>query len=148
MMCPPILHGACQFVRDNIKFRENLDQRLGARLALKDGKGDCDEFSDLFITLCRISHIPARRVMGVLLTDAQNHSLHAWSEVYIPLYEQWVPFDVALDEFSSIRWNYLARVHNGLSSEAPLLRLKSKADKNFKAKFAENDIAQLSLLNS
>lgn len=145
---PTYLHGAFQFVRDNIKFRENLDQRLGARLALKDGKGDCDEFSDLFITLCRISHIPARRVMGVLLTDAQNHSLHAWSEVYIPLYEQWVPFDVALDEFSSIRWNYLARVHNGLSSEAPLLRLKSKADKNFKAKFAENDIAQLSLLNA
>lgn len=145
---PTYLQAAFQFVRDHIKFRENLDQRLGARRALKDGKGDCDEFSDLFITLCRISHIPARRVMGVLLTDVQNHSLHAWSEVYIPLYEQWVPFDAALNEFSSIKWNYLVRQHNGLTSEAPLLLLKSKADKNFKAKFAENDIAQISLLNS
>ena len=148
MDVPIYLQRAFEFVREHIKFRENLDQRLGARLALKDGKGDCDEFSDLFITLCRISHIPARRVMGVLLTDSQNHSLHAWSEVYIPLYEQWVPFDVALNEFSSIRWNYLVRQHSGLTSEAPLLRLKSKADKNFKAQFEENDIAQISLLNS
>jgi len=145
---PIYLQRAFEFVRAHIKFRENLDQRLGARLALKDGKGDCDEFSDLFITLCRISHIPARRIMGVLLTDAQNHSLHAWSEVYIPLYEQWVPFDVALNEFSSIKWNYLVRQHSGLTSEAPLLRLKSKADKNFKAQFEESDIAQISLLNS
>ena len=140
------LQNAFQFVQDNIKFRENLDQRLGARLALKEGKGDCDEFSDLFITLCRINHIPARRVMGILLTDVNSFSLHAWSEIYVPLYDQWIPFDVALNEFGSIRWNYLIRVHSGLNSDVPLLRFKSKVNRNFQAKFGENDISQISLL--
>jgi len=140
------LQNAFQFVRDNIKFRENLDQRLGARLALKEGKGDCDEFSDLFITLCRINRIPARRVMGILLTDVEKFSLHAWSEIYVPLYDQWIPFDVALNEFGSIRWNYLIRVHSGLYSDIPLIRFKSKVNRNFQVKFGENDISQISLL--
>ncbi|NVM52342.1 MAG: transglutaminase domain-containing protein [Candidatus Helarchaeota archaeon] len=140
------LHKAFEFVHDNIKFRENQNHRLGARLALKEGKGDCDEFSDLFITLCRINHIPAQRVMGILVTDANNYSLHAWSEVYIPLYGQWVPFDVALDEFASIKWNYLIRAHMGLKYDAPLVFFRSKVGKNFRAKFEEDDVAQVSLI--
>ena len=136
-----------QFVQNNIKFRENLDHRLGAKLALKEGKGDCDEFSDLFITLCRINHVPARRVLGLLITTPEDFSLHAWSEVYIPVYEDWVPFDVALNEFSSIKWNYIIRAHIGLRNEAPLVRFKSKVGKHFRAKFADNDVDQISLIS-
>ena len=141
------LQKAFTFVQENIKFRENLDRRLGAKLAIKEGKGDCDEFSDLFITLCRINRIPARRIIGILLTDVNNFSLHAWSEVYIPAYEKWVPFDTALGEFASIKWNYIIRAHIGLTSEVPLIRFKSKVGKDFRATFEKNDISQLSLLN-
>jgi len=138
------LHKAFNFVRDNIKFREDQDHRLGARLALKEGKGDCDEFSDLFITLCRINQIPARRVIGIILTDPQNFSFHAWTEIFVPVYPEWVPFDVALDEFASIRWNYLTRAHAGLH-DIPLVRFKSKVGKNFRAKFEEEDVSNILL---
>jgi transglutaminase-like putative cysteine protease len=141
------LNAAYTYVQENIKYRENQDHRLGARLALKEGKGDCDEFSDLFIALCRINKVPARRVLGVLLTGAQNFSLHAWAEVYIPLYDQWVPFDVALDEFASIKWNYLIRAHVGLQNEIPLVRFKSKVGKNFRASFEDDDVTQITLLS-
>ncbi|MHA1264657.1 MAG: transglutaminase-like domain-containing protein [Candidatus Helarchaeota archaeon] len=140
------LQNSFDFVRAHIKFRENLNIRLGARRALKEGKGDCDEFSDLFITLCRIAKIPARRVIGLLLTGPESSSLHAWSEVYIPLLKQWVPFDAALNEFGSIKWNYMIRAHIGLHTMKPLIWFKSKAGKNFQAKFAENDVAQVSLM--
>ncbi|MFX1294875.1 MAG: transglutaminase family protein [Promethearchaeota archaeon] len=140
------LHEVYTYVQTNIKFRENQDRRLGARIALKEGKGDCDEFSDLFITLCRINKIPARRVVGMLLTDVQKFSLHAWAEVFIPLYNIWVPFDVALSEYASIKWNYLTRAHVGLQNEIPLVRFKSKVGKNFRAKFEDNDVTQISLI--
>jgi len=139
------LRSTFQFVQENMKFRENLNHRLGARRALKEGKGDCDEFSDLFITLCRINKIPARRVLGMILTDKNSSNLHAWAEVYIPIYEQWVPFDVALNEFASIKWNYMVRAHVGIRNEAPLVWLKSKVGKNFRIKFDENDVAQIQL---
>ncbi|MHA1649141.1 MAG: transglutaminase-like domain-containing protein [Candidatus Helarchaeota archaeon] len=134
------------FVQEHIKFRENLDHRLGARIALKQGKGDCDEFSDLFITLCRINQIPARRVLGIILISDTKFNLHAWAEIFIPIYKQWVPFDVALGEFASIKWNYLLRAHSGLQNEIPLVRFKSKVGKNFRAKFEDNDVLQISLL--
>ncbi|TFG04679.1 MAG: transglutaminase domain-containing protein [Promethearchaeota archaeon] len=140
------LRNTYNFVQKNIKFRENQDQRFGARRALQEGKGDCDEFSDLFITLCRISHIPARRIIGVLLTGSDTFSLHAWAEVYIPLYRIWVPFDAALNEFASIKWNYLLRAHVGLKNEMPLIWFKSKVGKNFHAEFEASDISQISVL--
>jgi transglutaminase-like putative cysteine protease len=140
------LKKTCNFVRENIKFRENLPLRLGARLALKEGKGDCDEFSDLFITLCRINHIPARRVTGILLTGTNSFGLHAWSEVYFPPNSNWIPFDVALGEFAAIKWNYLIRAHMGLNSEAPVIRFKSKVGKNFRARFEVNDVLQTFLI--
>ncbi len=141
------LHNTFNYVQKNIKFRENQENRLGARLALRDGKGDCDEFSDLFITLCRINNIPARRVLGIILTDEIHHSLHAWSEVYIPLYEDWVPFDVALGEFASIKWFYLIRAHVGLQTEIPLVRFKSKVGKNFRAEFGNEDVSKILILS-
>lgn len=140
------LRNAFNFVQNNIKFREHLNHRLGARRALKEGKGDCEEFSDLFITLCRINKIPARLVLGVIFIDEKNYNLHAWAEVYIPVYEQWVPFDVALNEFASIRWNYVVRAHIGIRNEATLIRFKSKVGKNFRAKFEEDDVTQITLV--
>ncbi|MHA1275793.1 MAG: transglutaminase-like domain-containing protein [Candidatus Helarchaeota archaeon] len=141
------LKEAFTFVHENIKFRENLDRRLGAKMALKEGRGDCDEFSDLFITLCRINQIPARRVLGIILTSVDNFSLHAWAEVYIPLHERWIPFDVALNEFASIKWTYLVRAHSGLQNEIPLIRFKSKVGKYFRADFEDNDVSQIALLS-
>jgi hypothetical protein len=51
-----------------------------------DKRGDCDDYSILFISLCRALDIPAWLELGVLY-DKQNRQWggHAWSKVAIPL---------------------------------------------------------------
>jgi len=71
----------------------------GAVSALLRGGGDCTEYSDLFVALCRAKGIAARTVEGYT-TDASydNISLgHNWSEVYFDIYG-WVPFDTIYDD--------------------------------------------------
>ena len=48
------------WVRDHVKY-ENGPLK-GALAALKDGTGDCEELSSLFIAICRAAGIPARTV--------------------------------------------------------------------------------------
>jgi hypothetical protein len=50
----------CDAVRDKIKFK-NGDLK-GALKGLTDGTGDCEEFSSLFIAMCRAVDVPARTV--------------------------------------------------------------------------------------
>lgn len=47
------------WVRERVTYE--FDPKLkGAAKALKDGKGDCEELTSLFVALCRINNIPAR----------------------------------------------------------------------------------------
>ena len=48
------------WVREKVKY-QNGDLK-GALAALKDGTGDCEELSSLFIAICRAANIPARTV--------------------------------------------------------------------------------------
>jgi hypothetical protein len=48
------------YVRENVEYK-NGDLK-GALAALRDGDGDCEELSSLFIALCRAAGIPARTV--------------------------------------------------------------------------------------
>jgi transglutaminase-like putative cysteine protease len=48
------------FVRDKVKYVEG--DLKNASVALRDGKGDCEEMTSLFIALCRNARIPARMV--------------------------------------------------------------------------------------
>jgi len=48
------------WVRDNVKYKDGPIK--GALAALRDGTGDCEELTSLFIALCRASGIPARTV--------------------------------------------------------------------------------------
>ncbi|MBN1543880.1 transglutaminase domain-containing protein [Candidatus Woesearchaeota archaeon] len=53
---------------------------------LDDGRGDCDDYADLFVTIMRAFGVPARRVAGNV-TDVFGMSIdgvHAWAEVYVP----------------------------------------------------------------
>ena len=64
----------------------------GAVSALKIKKGDCSEYSDLFVALCRAKDIPARVVTGVSVQSDTKTAKHNWAEVYLKNYG-WVPFD-------------------------------------------------------
>ena len=48
------------WVRDHVEYK-NGDLK-GALAALRDGTGDCEELSSLFVALCRASDVPARTV--------------------------------------------------------------------------------------
>lgn len=48
------------YVRDNVEYVEG--PLKNASQALKDGKGDCEEMTSLFVALCRNARIPARMV--------------------------------------------------------------------------------------
>ncbi len=74
-----------------------------ALATLRDGWGDCDEQSMLYISFLRALGIPSRMVMGFLYdqeTDVWGG--HAWAQVYIPSLNgngYWYTVDVVNDEF-------------------------------------------------
>lgn len=74
-----------QWVSERIQYTGFLRNRRGALQALKTRKGDCTEFADLFIALCRANGIPCRAVAGYV---AQSNAVltpngfHNWAEFY------------------------------------------------------------------
>lgn len=51
------------WVRETVEFRDNQGQPVKSTAeTLRDGHGDCDELSSLFIAICRAAGIPARTV--------------------------------------------------------------------------------------
>jgi transglutaminase/protease-like cytokinesis protein 3 len=79
------------FVNQNMKYDGYNPNRKGAAKALNQLKGDCTEFADLFVALCRSCNIPAMVIDGYTL----NYSVtpkHSWAEVYFDQYG-WVRFD-------------------------------------------------------
>ena len=49
------------WTREHVKYKEGMPLR-GAIAALKDGTGDCEDMTSLFIALCRAGYIPSRTV--------------------------------------------------------------------------------------
>jgi len=66
----------------------------GAVWALEKKLGDCTEYSDLFIALCRANGVPARSRGGYVVIDVARGDTpkHDWAEAYIGK-AGWVPFD-------------------------------------------------------
>jgi len=90
-----------------IKYPEQQEKRLGADQALRTGVGDCDEFTDLFITLARIRGIPCRRITGYHITLKNlNMEPHAWGEILSPTLG-WIPIDLALHNIGKHTINYI-----------------------------------------
>ncbi len=76
------------WVRQKVQYDKDSPLK-GARAALRDGNGDCDELTALFIAVCRAGNIPARtvRVPG-----------HVWAEFYLEDDKgqgRWFPCEVA-----------------------------------------------------
>lgn len=79
------------YVSQNMVYKYFKTEQFGAAQALEGLTGDCSEFTDLFVALCRSCGIPAASVEGYVL----NYSLsprHAWAEVFCNPYG-WIRFD-------------------------------------------------------
>lgn len=80
-----------QFVLNHLDYESYLYQNRGAKRALNTAKGDCTEYSELMVTLCRAKGIPARIVRGVVVANSKNPR-HNWVEIYLKEYG-WVGMD-------------------------------------------------------
>jgi len=86
------LRACFDFVVATLKKSPFSGNERGALWALKHRGGDCSEFADLFVTLCRSKGIPARVCVGYLLEPVPDTPKHNWAEVYLREYG-WIPFD-------------------------------------------------------
>jgi hypothetical protein len=98
---------AYHYISTRIKYPEKQDRRLGADEALLSGRGDCDEFTDLFVTLSRIRGIPSRRLTGYFIHQSTREAeAHAWSEILSPTLG-WIPVDIALHNIGHHTLDYI-----------------------------------------
>jgi hypothetical protein len=84
---------------ENLKTHGFVNEVRGADLALELGGGDCTDFTDVLVTLCRVRGLPARHIRGVLAgpfarSDTPKHS---WAEVYLPK-NGWIRLDPYLSK--------------------------------------------------
>ncbi len=112
-----------EMVRESVKLKTHLDERIGAARVLREKEGDCDEHADLFIALMRAVRIPARRVVGHVYRGLDEPEPHAWCEVFLEG-KGWIPVDPALGNFGTLSENYFSRIREGLISERPTIQLK------------------------
>lgn len=114
----------------------DTNARLGAVNVLKNpDNAVCLEFTDLFVTLARAAGIPARAVEGYAFTENSKlrplslvkDVLHAWPEYYDKEQDQWIMVDPTWgnttkgsDYFTTLDYDHIAFVINGLSSSYPI----------------------------
>ncbi len=98
---------AYRYIRTKIKHRELQEERLGAYQAILTAIGDCDEFTDLLITLARIRGIPCRRLTGYyILKPSKQPEAHAWGEIFSSNIG-WITTDVALNNIGNHNIQYI-----------------------------------------
>ncbi|HBB66086.1 MAG TPA: hypothetical protein DCZ93_02060 [Elusimicrobia bacterium] len=76
------------WVVKNMSYEYPDTTSRGASKSIASLKGDCAEFSAVFISLCRASGIPARPVTCNWIKGGG----HQWAEIFLPPYG-WVPVD-------------------------------------------------------
>lgn len=89
------------FVNGHMRYDESAPSR-GALWALESRRGVCQDYTNLYVALCRACGIPARRVYGFRYNLSDDGDLtsprslagkrHVWAEVYLGQY-RWVPVD-------------------------------------------------------
>jgi len=81
------------FIIKNFKYSYPIKQRGAKHLDLKRLKGDCGEYSSLFVTMCRILKIPARNSTGFVIFPKRKKIVeHGWASVYLKPFG-WLDFD-------------------------------------------------------
>lgn len=122
------------FIINNFKYCYPVKQRGVKYLNLKKLKGDCGEYSGLFVTFCRILKIPCRNNTGfVIFPKQKNISEHGWASAYFKPFG-WLDFDT---QYASLEKNpnayfgqrndYKITFTNGFN-----IPLKPFVSKNFK----------------
>ncbi|MFC5077543.1 Transglutaminase-like superfamily protein [Vibrio thalassae] len=112
-----------KYVRDEIKFGYNKDDRLAASQVLKDGYGQCNTKSTLLMALLRAVGIATRfhgftifnelqrgAIPNYLFMIAPERIIHSWVEVY--LNDRWINLEGYI-----IDSEYLKQVQNRFAED-------------------------------
>lgn len=99
------------WIGDNIAYSGHCTEDRGALFALHTGEGDCSEYAELYIALCRAAGVPARFIHGITpqAPGEGTTSLHGWAEVYLPG-TGWVPVDPTWGRYKERREQYFAAI--------------------------------------
>ena len=81
------------WLMDNMVFKPNSATGWDAQAIREAGQGDCDQFSTLFVALCRSVGIPSRTVVNTWLWGGR----HVFAELMLPGHG-WVPADASLGQ--------------------------------------------------
>lgn len=82
------------YIGENIPWTSALEYSTMPSIAeycALNGRGDCGMKAMLFITLCRISGVPAKWQSGWYMYDVERN-LHDWAEIYFEGFG-WIPVD-------------------------------------------------------
>jgi len=129
------------FIVYNFKYCYPVKNRGAEKLNLKNLKGDCGEYSSLFVTMCRILKIPAKNNTGFVISPTHNKIIeHGWASVYLKPYS-WMDFDTQytsteknkMENYFGQRSDYRITFTNGFN-----IPLKPSIPKNFKLDFWNN----------
>lgn len=86
-----------EWVRGHMTYEYPPPGGRGALVALERARGDCGQYADLFIALCRSRSIPARFAGGFNIGRSAGGTTgtigsHAWAEMLLPD-GRWLPVD-------------------------------------------------------
>lgn len=93
-----------EFVTKTIDYKVFKEQQRGALTALREGMGDCTEYAELMVALCRANGIPAKVVLGAL-SDLGSNAIHNWVEAWIPELG-WVSFDPTIADCEQCGYSF------------------------------------------
>jgi transglutaminase-like putative cysteine protease len=92
------VQAAADVVRNALRYESGATSvTTTAAEALQIGAGVCQDFTHIFLAVCRSLGIPARYVSGYLCLAAnhdERQASHAWAEALLPQ-QGWVGLDVA-----------------------------------------------------
>lgn len=97
-----IIQSVFNFIIKNFKYCYPVKQRGVKHLNIKQLKGDCGEYSSLFVAMCRILKIPAKNNTGFVIFPKQKKIVeHSWASVYLKQFG-WLDFDT---QYASLEKN-------------------------------------------
>lgn len=110
-----------EYVNATLEYQRIEQDKHSALKTLKIGKGVCEDFSLVFIALCRATAIPARLVRGYRFTVSDLNAgetdlktfAHAWAEVNLPA-EGWVTaeptFTYSLNGVKTVNYDFFGKI--------------------------------------
>lgn len=103
------LFALANFVNSNVEYDESYAESVKkASWVLQNKKGVCDEYTILFMALCRALGIPTRYISGVAYSNIKkDFGNHAWAEIWLPGHD-WIPFDVTYGQYGWVDASHVA----------------------------------------